>query len=215
MRWSHSRRTGRAASSWARTSAPSRPACASAWPRDHMLRSWVLQFESRAQDPLPTPPAAALASWGTHDLARFEAYFWGIDIDENERAGHLSATEATTKREERETWRAAMLVAIGATRARPQQDRRRRGPGAGRPALLPGPSGAEPGGSRHGGPRRAVGRAPTTESAGNRPGGGELAAPGVAHARAKRARTSAPSSSSDALHALRQAPPTDRVVVPR
>ena len=58
---------------------------------DHMLRSWVLQFESTAEDPLPTPPASALASWGTHDLARFEAYFWGIDIDENERAGWLSA----------------------------------------------------------------------------------------------------------------------------
>ena len=65
---------------------------------DHMLRSWVLQFESSAHDPLPTPPAAAMASWGTHDLARFEAYFWGIDIDENERAGHLSAAEAATQR---------------------------------------------------------------------------------------------------------------------
>ena len=81
---------------------------------DHMLRSWVLQFESSAHDPLPTPPASALASWGTHDLARFEAYFWGIDIDENERAGRLSAAEATTQRAARESWRAALLVALDA-----------------------------------------------------------------------------------------------------
>ncbi len=83
--------------------------------RDHMLRSWVLQFESTVEDPLPAPPAAVLASWGTHDLARFGAYFWGLDIDENERAGRLSAQEATTQREERARWRAAMTEASGAT----------------------------------------------------------------------------------------------------
>jgi 4-alpha-glucanotransferase len=82
--------------------------------RDHMLRSWVLQFESRADDPLPTPPPAVLASWGTHDLARFEAYFWGSDIDENEAAGYLSMTEATTQRKERAAWRAAISAALQA-----------------------------------------------------------------------------------------------------
>ncbi len=60
--------------------------------RDHMLRSWVLQFETTEEDPLPEPPAPVLASWGTHDLPRFGAYFAGLDIDENESAGHLSAT---------------------------------------------------------------------------------------------------------------------------
>jgi 4-alpha-glucanotransferase len=83
--------------------------------RDHMLRSWVLQFESTAEDPLPAPPAAVMASWGTHDLARFGAYFWGLDIDQNEGAGQLTAQEATTQREERERWRTAMTAASGAT----------------------------------------------------------------------------------------------------
>jgi 4-alpha-glucanotransferase len=83
--------------------------------RDHMLRSWVLQFESTVEDPLPPPPAAVLASWGTHDLARFGAYFWGLDIDENEGAGQLSAQEATAQRQERERWRTAIINASGAT----------------------------------------------------------------------------------------------------
>jgi 4-alpha-glucanotransferase len=81
---------------------------------DHMLRSWVLQFESTPQDPLPDPPASALASWGTHDLARFGAYFWGTDIDENEGEGRVSTAEATVQRQEREHWRTAILDATGA-----------------------------------------------------------------------------------------------------
>jgi 4-alpha-glucanotransferase len=80
---------------------------------DHMLRSWVLQFESTPQDPLPAPPASALASWGTHDLARFGSYFWGTDIDENEAEGRLPHAEATAQRQEREHWRTAVLDATG------------------------------------------------------------------------------------------------------
>jgi 4-alpha-glucanotransferase len=78
-----------------------------------MLRSWVLQFESTPQDPLPAPPASALASWGTHDLARFWSYFWGTDIDENEGDGRLPHAEATAQRQEREHWRTAILDATG------------------------------------------------------------------------------------------------------
>ena len=82
---------------------------------DRMLRSWVLQFESTREDPLPWPPPRVLASWGTHDLARFTSYFWGSDIDENENLGHLSAAEATTQRSERAQWRRALLHAIGSS----------------------------------------------------------------------------------------------------
>jgi 4-alpha-glucanotransferase len=81
---------------------------------DHMLRSWVLQFESTPEDPLPSPPVQALASWGTHDLARFTSYFWGDDIKEHEAMGYLSDTEARTQGEARARWRSALLRAIGA-----------------------------------------------------------------------------------------------------
>ena len=40
---------------------------------DRMLRSWVLQFESTPEEPLPAAHARALASWGTHDLPRASA----------------------------------------------------------------------------------------------------------------------------------------------
>jgi 4-alpha-glucanotransferase len=82
--------------------------------KDRMLRSWVLQFESTPEGPLPAPPARALASWGTHDLARFTSYFWGSDIDENEELGRLSDTEAAAQRVARTQWRAALLRAVGA-----------------------------------------------------------------------------------------------------
>jgi 4-alpha-glucanotransferase len=82
--------------------------------RDGILRSFVLQFESTAEKPLPDPPAEVLASWGTHDLPRFGAYFSGLDIDEKEAEGQLSPTEASSDRVERERWRHAMLEVIGA-----------------------------------------------------------------------------------------------------
>ena len=82
---------------------------------DRMLRSWVLQFESTAADPLPLSPAAALASWGTHDLPRFASYFCGDDIAENEEAGQLPAPEVAEARAGRARWRRALLDATGIT----------------------------------------------------------------------------------------------------
>jgi 4-alpha-glucanotransferase len=81
---------------------------------DKMLRSWVLQFESTAADPLPPSPSPVLASWATHDLPRFSAYFVGDDIDENEQAGQISPDEAEVERVQRAQWRASLLHAIGA-----------------------------------------------------------------------------------------------------
>jgi 4-alpha-glucanotransferase len=80
---------------------------------DRMLRSWVLQFESTAEEPLPEPPAPVMASWATHDLPRFGAYFWGEDIDEKESGGHLNEAEAEAQRTERTRWRQAMLSSLG------------------------------------------------------------------------------------------------------
>jgi 4-alpha-glucanotransferase len=80
---------------------------------DRMLRSWVLQFESTAADPLPPAPAGVLASWGTHDLPRFLTYFSGDDIDQREREGQLSTTDAAAERAGRAHWRAALLRALG------------------------------------------------------------------------------------------------------
>ncbi len=80
---------------------------------DRMLRSWVLQFESTTEQPLPSPPVGVLASWGTHDLPRFSAYFWGDDIDEREEAAGLSPTETARAHVERERWREALLRSVG------------------------------------------------------------------------------------------------------
>jgi 4-alpha-glucanotransferase len=80
---------------------------------DRMLRSWVLQFESTVADPLPPAPTGVLASWGTHDLPRFPAYFSGDDIDEKERNGQLSTIDAAAERTGRAHWRAALLRALG------------------------------------------------------------------------------------------------------
>ena len=82
---------------------------------DRMLRSWVLQFESTVADPLPPAPTGVLASWGTHDLPRFPAYFSGDDIGEQEREGRLSTTDAAAQRSGRDRWRAALSVRSGST----------------------------------------------------------------------------------------------------
>jgi 4-alpha-glucanotransferase len=80
---------------------------------DRMLRSWVLQFESTAREPLPPSLAHALASWATHDLPRFGAYFRGEDIDENQQTGQISPDAAVVERDQRERWRSSLLQAIG------------------------------------------------------------------------------------------------------
>ena len=75
---------------------------------DGMLRSWVLQFESTAKDPLPSPPRQALATWGTHDLATFAGYWDGLDIDEREDRGGIDRREAAAERRQRREWRRAL-----------------------------------------------------------------------------------------------------------
>jgi 4-alpha-glucanotransferase len=79
---------------------------------DRMLRSWVFQFETSTEHPLPAPPRRVLASPGTHDLPRFAAFIWGTDIDQEEEAGHVSAKEASAQRAERQLYRVALFEAV-------------------------------------------------------------------------------------------------------
>jgi 4-alpha-glucanotransferase len=81
--------------------------------RDGMLRTWVFQFESTADTPLPEPPADSLATLGTHDLPRFGAYLWGDDIAEQERDGVLTAEESAQELLRRTEWRRHLLRALG------------------------------------------------------------------------------------------------------
>lgn len=80
--------------------------------QDHMLRSWVMQFESTAAAPLAEPISISLASWGTHDLPRFLAYFHGDDIDSQVAKGWISTTEGKKQHQERRLWRDALIEAL-------------------------------------------------------------------------------------------------------
>ncbi len=77
---------------------------------DRMLRSWVLQFETTPDVPLPPVPTQVLASWGTHDLPRFAAYFDGRDIDAQEAEGVIDTASAADARRERQVWRDTLLT---------------------------------------------------------------------------------------------------------
>ncbi|HEY5250273.1 MAG TPA: 4-alpha-glucanotransferase, partial [Acidimicrobiales bacterium] len=79
---------------------------------DRMLRSWVFQFETSPSDPLPTASERSLASWGTHDLPRFAAYWDGEDIDDRERSGTVDRATADAERAKREANRSALQAAV-------------------------------------------------------------------------------------------------------
>ncbi|HEX3333231.1 MAG TPA: 4-alpha-glucanotransferase [Acidimicrobiales bacterium] len=81
--------------------------------RDGMLRTWVFQFETTGQQPLPSPPPHSLAALDTHDLPRFGTYLWGDDISERQARGLLSAAEAATETERRNAWRRRLFERLG------------------------------------------------------------------------------------------------------
>jgi 4-alpha-glucanotransferase len=76
---------------------------------DRMLRSWVFQFESELDDPLPESPSGVLATLNTHDMPRFSSFLWGADVDEAEKLGHLTTEEADLRRAERALYREALF----------------------------------------------------------------------------------------------------------
>lgn len=80
--------------------------------RDGILRSWVFEFKSKLDDPLPYVPPHVLASLATHDTPRFTSFLWGHDIDEGEKLGHLSANEAESRRARRALYREALFGAL-------------------------------------------------------------------------------------------------------
>jgi 4-alpha-glucanotransferase len=80
--------------------------------RDGMLRSWVFEFKSTLDDPLPEAPRDVLASLATHDMPRFVAFLWGYDIDESEKIGQLSSPEADARRAQRALYREALFEAL-------------------------------------------------------------------------------------------------------
>jgi 4-alpha-glucanotransferase len=84
----------------------------SAMAHDGMLRSWVFQFETSPADPLPVAPERSLASWGTHDLPRFAAYWDGADIDDRERSGAVDRATAGRERTERKANKLALQAAL-------------------------------------------------------------------------------------------------------
>jgi 4-alpha-glucanotransferase len=80
--------------------------------QDHMLRSWVMEFESTAADPLPVPIAEAMATWGTHDLPRFLAFLDGDDINRQVEDGWMSVEAAKEQHQERLVWREMLSEAL-------------------------------------------------------------------------------------------------------
>jgi 4-alpha-glucanotransferase len=79
---------------------------------DGMLRSWVFQFETSPVDPLPVAPVRSLASWGTHDLPRFAAYWDGADIDDRHRTGAVDRAGADHERAERAANKVALRAGL-------------------------------------------------------------------------------------------------------
>jgi 4-alpha-glucanotransferase len=80
---------------------------------DRMLRSWVFEFESTADEPLPEPPDRCLASWATHDLPPFAGFWEGSDIDDRQPGRPPSSAEAEGERADRVRWRRAVAEALG------------------------------------------------------------------------------------------------------
>lgn len=80
--------------------------------RDRMLSSWVMQFESSVDDPLPPVPHRCVASFATHDLPTFAAYWRGLDVGDRRRRDLLDAETAGRERRRRSRWRSALLAAL-------------------------------------------------------------------------------------------------------
>lgn len=80
--------------------------------RDRMLSSHVLEFESTVEDPLPSAPRRSVASFATHDLPPFAAFWRGLDIGDRRRRDLLDAEHAGSERRQRARWRSALLGAL-------------------------------------------------------------------------------------------------------
>jgi len=80
--------------------------------RDRVLSSFVFQFESTVEEPLPPVPRRALATFGSHDLPPFAAYWRGLDIGDRRRRDLVDPAQAEGERAARARWRTALLGAL-------------------------------------------------------------------------------------------------------
>jgi len=87
------------------------PSVREAMARDRMLRSWVFEFQSTAEDPLPEPPRHCVASIGTHDTPRFAAFFRGATAGEPEPTEGL-VSDPSPPSGERARWRRALAAGL-------------------------------------------------------------------------------------------------------
>jgi len=83
------------------------PLVRTAMDRDGMLRSFVLEFATSAATPLPSPPAGCIASWGSHDLPRFAAFYRGAAPGAATDGGRDRRSDA-----ERAAWRAELATRV-------------------------------------------------------------------------------------------------------
>jgi 4-alpha-glucanotransferase len=80
--------------------------------RDGILSSFVLQFESSPDDPLPSAGRAMLASLGTHDLPTFRSYWNGSDILGSPGMLQKDPQGDAEAEKNRSKWREAVIAAL-------------------------------------------------------------------------------------------------------
>jgi 4-alpha-glucanotransferase len=79
--------------------------------RHHVYRSFVLQYEARADGPavLPVPPRESQASLNTHDMPPFAAFWRGLELQTRVEQGWLSEGDAREQLERRARLRLAIV----------------------------------------------------------------------------------------------------------
>ncbi len=82
---------------------------------ERMLRSFVLEFATTPANPLPEPPEHCIASWGTHDVPRFAAFYRGAAPGRTNRSEDLTGPSEGADGDERARWRAALAAELEAT----------------------------------------------------------------------------------------------------
>lgn len=81
--------------------------------RDRMLRSFVFEFSSNVEDPLPVPQEWSIASLATHDLPPFASFWRALDVVERRARNQIDSETADAEVAERALWRSAVLDALG------------------------------------------------------------------------------------------------------
>lgn len=80
--------------------------------RSGIQRSFVFQFESTPDDPIPRTASDAVASLGTHDLPPFAGFWHGTDIEDRHCRGLIDDTQAKAERRQRQRWTQAVSQAL-------------------------------------------------------------------------------------------------------